>query len=325
MVAPSWFAHDARTALGRAPPVQHGRSFVGPPNAQDQPWKLKRDVPLASGRVSVFGPGGEFTLTPTALDNGLDFSARTRGAPEVLKMTRRQGQFQVAMLIASRGGDAPPVQKMWRRWRAAARRASIEYTEARGFEVGNDASGADRSAVVAAIGDARAAAVVAAAARQHDRRLRRYLAQLLGVTDSEDAAQEVYARLLHVARDGRSEPFSLTYIKRTAESAALDILRRRRVRQSQRHVELDEQIAAVDPTPIDNALGRQSLQHLKQAMMALPTLQRRILLMHRFDDMSLAEVAIELGMPLRTVQRHMMQGLAACRLHMQHLGWLESE
>ena len=111
MVARSWFAHDARTAFGRAPPAQHGRSFVGPPNAQDQPWKLKRDVPLASGRVSVLGPGGAFTLTPTALDNGLDFNARPRGAPKVLKMTRHQGQFQVAMLIVSRGGDAPPVHK----------------------------------------------------------------------------------------------------------------------------------------------------------------------------------------------------------------------
>lgn len=177
----------------------------------------------------------------------------------------------------------------------------------------------------APFGDPRAAAAVRAAMLAHDRRLRRYMAQLLGVNDTDDAVQELYTRLLHVARGGTHEAFSLTYLKRAAESVAFDILRRRKSRRANFHVELDPEIAAALPDPFDVTKGRQRLAHLKEAVLSLPSLQRRILLMHRIDEMSLADVASELRLPLRTVQRHMMQALAGCRLHLQRRGWSEQE
>lgn len=176
-----------------------------------------------------------------------------------------------------------------------------------------------------AFAGARASAAVTEAMHLHDRRLRRYLSQLLGIQETEDAVQEVYARLLHVSRTIGYDTFGLAYLKRTAENVALDILRRRRVRHAADHVELDTELASGQPTPFDHTSGRQNVDHLKQAIKTLPPLQRRILLMHRLDGMSLAEVAVELGVPLRTVQRHLVNGLAACRLHLQRLGWFETE
>jgi RNA polymerase sigma-70 factor (ECF subfamily) len=170
-------------------------------------------------------------------------------------------------------------------------------------------------------GDPRAAAAVEAAMEAHDRRLRRYFAQLLGVDGADDAVQELYARLLHVARNGGPDAFSLGYLKRAAESVVFDILRRRRTRRTRDSVELDPETPADAPTPFDHARERQRLNHLKDAILNLPPLQRRVLTMHRFEDMSLADISREMGVPLRTVQRQMMNALANCRLHLDQRGW----
>jgi RNA polymerase sigma-70 factor (ECF subfamily) len=90
------------------------------------------------------------------------------------------------------------------------------------------------------------------------------------------------------------------------------------------HVELEPTVASAQPDPFDYARSRQNVAHLKQAILALPRIQRRVLLMHRMDNMSLQEVSAELGIPLRTVQRHMMEALATCRQHLQRLGWYDA-
>ncbi len=175
----------------------------------------------------------------------------------------------------------------------------------------------------ATFGDPRASAAVQAAMETHDRRLRRYFAHLLGVEGMDDAVQELYARLLHVARNGGPDSFSLGYLKRAAESVVFDILRRQRTRRTRDSIELDPETPTDAPTPFDHARERQRLKHLKDAILNLPPLQRRVLTMHRLEDMSLADIAIELQVPLRTVQRYMMNALASCRLHLEQRGWSE--
>jgi len=44
-------------------------------------------------------------------------------------------------------------------------------------------------------------------------------------------------------------------------------------------------------------------------------------LMHRLEDLPMSEVATELRLPLRTVQRHMHDGLIACKEKLERLGW----
>jgi len=166
-----------------------------------------------------------------------------------------------------------------------------------------------------------ATAAVEAANRAYDLRLRRYLGRLLGTAETEDALQEVYARLLHAGRNGEFSDFALPYILRTAENVARDILRRRRARRSQLHDVIDEELRSTEPSPFDNLRGREGLALLKEAIQTLPPLQRRVLLMHRLEDLPMSEVATELRLPLRTVQRHMHDGLIACKEKLERLGW----
>lgn len=166
-----------------------------------------------------------------------------------------------------------------------------------------------------------ATAAVEAVNRAYDLRLRRYLGRLLGTAETEDAAQEVYARLLHAGRNGAHIDFALPYVLRTAENVARDILRRRRARRAQLHDSIDEEVRSAEPSPFDNVGGREGIALLREAIQSLPPVQRRVLLMHRLEEMPLSEVASELRLPVRTVQRHMHDGLVACKEKLERLGW----
>jgi hypothetical protein len=71
-------AQVERTAFGRDEASRSGRSFLDPTHAQDQSWKLEREVQLSSGRAGVFGRGGELTIAPIAHNHGLEIGDRVR-------------------------------------------------------------------------------------------------------------------------------------------------------------------------------------------------------------------------------------------------------
>ena len=96
-------AHDERTAFGRDEASRSGRSFLDPTHAQDQSWKLEREVQLASGRVGVFGRSGELTIAPIAHNHGLEFGDRVRLE---LSATAMKGDYAIkAVKDLSKGLD----------------------------------------------------------------------------------------------------------------------------------------------------------------------------------------------------------------------------
>jgi RNA polymerase sigma factor (sigma-70 family) len=68
---------------------------------------------------------------------------------------------------------------------------------------------------------------------------------------------------------------------------------------------------AADPGQIVE--GRQQLQRLAQAIEALPPRCRDVFVLHKIHQKTQAEVAVHLGISLKTVEKHMRLGLAACR------------
>ncbi len=171
------------------------------------------------------------------------------------------------------------------------------------------------------VADAAAGRALAAVIEAYDRRLARYLARRLAVDDVPDALQEVYGRLTRVLGADPQAQLSAAYVFKTADSIVRDQFRRRRVRHHGAHVEIEDHLPEPGPSPFDSLLWRQNLNRVRQALDALPPVQRRILLLHRLDGMSLPDVARELGVPLRTVERHLSRALAACRIKLEEAGW----
>lgn len=136
-----------------------------------------------------------------------------------------------------------------------------------------------------------------------------------------DIAQESYARLLAVQRAGETiaEPRALLY--RTARNLLIDQHRRAEVRGA--HVCLESEDDAQESMdffagpqalePEAAAMSTQSVNALLAAIGALPLRCREAFMLHKFDGLSQAEVARQMGISVTMVERHIKLALQACR------------
>ncbi|CAL4869553.1 hypothetical protein MMA231_03845 (plasmid) [Asticcacaulis sp. MM231] len=155
-------------------------------------------------------------------------------------------------------------------------------------------------------------------------RLKRYLYRAVKPEDADDALQDIYARLSRLARGVPPPDFNATYVFKTADSVLRDLYRRRRTRESETHIELPEALATERPSPFDEVRWRQNADLIRQAIGRLPPAERRVLLQHRVEGRSLADISQRSGTPMRTVQRQLSQALIQCRAILKDSGWFET-
>lgn len=98
-----------------------------------------------------------------------------------------------------------------------------------------------------------------------------------------------------------------------ADNLALDHIRGQRSRGHYFAQEETFDSADEAPSPESTVDYRQRLARLEQAVSELPDRQRQVFLMHKFDGMSHAEIAAELGITRSAVEKLVMKALAHCR------------
>lgn len=146
-----------------------------------------------------------------------------------------------------------------------------------------------------------------------------YLTRRLGGrSEAEDAFQDTYLKAQRIATVPEiANPRA--YVFRIAENVATDHLRGRATRQ--RYFSATE----APDTPADIASAdqiidyRQRLAKLREIVDALPARQRQVFLMHKFDGLSHAEIARELGISKSGVEKLIMKALSTCRQKMDDL------
>jgi RNA polymerase sigma factor (sigma-70 family) len=156
-----------------------------------------------------------------------------------------------------------------------------------------------------------------------DQRLRRYLTRCVGTDASEDALHDVYARLTRLAQGDPPPDFNLTYVFKTANSVLGDLYRRRRTREGNNHIELDDSLTDEGPSPFEALRWRQNKDLLLKALRQLRPEERVVLIMHRIEGVKLTDISKKQGIPLRTVQRLLADALAKCRITLKDSGWFE--
>lgn len=145
--------------------------------------------------------------------------------------------------------------------------------------------------------------------------LTRYLRGLVGPTDADDLAQDV---LVVVSRRlGWLEHAALfrPWLFRIASRAAMKHLRRHRRRTAGFQ---DDEVLEQSPAPAAEPIDSGQVMAALMASDCLSPASRAVLELHFEEEMTLAEVAAILEIPVGTVKSRLAYGLAALRRHIEH-------
>ncbi|MGR4893562.1 RNA polymerase sigma factor [Sphingopyxis sp. LARHCG72] len=139
--------------------------------------------------------------------------------------------------------------------------------------------------------------------------LRPYLAQHAPRDDVEDLLQEVMLRL-HQREASEDIHNPTAYAYQTARSVLADRARRNVTRRRDSHYELDEMHHPVELLTPERVLsGREQVDLFVTTLEAMPDRTRNIFILHRFEEMSYADIADHIGISLSAVGKHMVRAL----------------
>ena len=140
---------------------------------------------------------------------------------------------------------------------------------------------------------------------------------------AEDVLQESFITIWRSAGDYRatlSPP--LAWMGMIVRSRALDFLRRRASERADTALELDdaigETVAGDSPDPIDTAQASEQAWALHECLRKLEGRQREVLSLAYLRDLSHAQLAQQLQLPLGTVKTWIRRGLDQLRGCMAH-------
>jgi RNA polymerase sigma-70 factor (ECF subfamily) len=134
--------------------------------------------------------------------------------------------------------------------------------------------------------------------------------------DAEDAVQEAFLHAYRALHRFLPDQAFGAWLHRIVANAALDITRRRKVRDAD---ELPETVASPFRDPAESSELR---QRLKDALDSLPARQRAVIILHDVEGFKHAEIGVTLGIPEGTAR----SDLHYARSHLREvLGSVRSE
>lgn len=147
-------------------------------------------------------------------------------------------------------------------------------------------------------------------ARRYAVPLARYFrARVRSAADIDDMVQEVFLRLA-ARRDGGAVEAAENYIFTVAASVLNDSFRRA-ARRGGTHQPFDEHLHAdVDFSPERVFLGQEQLRVVEAALHELPERTRVVFVLHRYEEMSYAQIARRLQVSVSAIEKHMSKALA---------------
>lgn len=156
--------------------------------------------------------------------------------------------------------------------------------------------------------------------RQYSGELRRFLSmKLRNCEEAADVVQDTFVRVLTLADDYEiRHPRGLLY--RTALNITVDRARSRDARPDcTADFAMAADIAADQPDPESALYMQQRLHLLQQAIAELPPKCRTAFMLHKFENLSYADVALRLGVSRNMVEKHIIKALAHCRKRLDEL------
>lgn len=164
-------------------------------------------------------------------------------------------------------------------------------------------------------------APLAAALERHYGELRAFLVSKLGCQAmAADVVQDLWLRVAQ-QQEGPAVQNLRAYLYRAAGNLATDRLRHEQMRE--RHTPsgaLPEDIASAQPQPDEVLESEQEFAILRVAITELPDKCREAFLLYRGQQLSMKEVAVQLGISDRTVEKHIAKAMLHCRQRLRDAG-----
>jgi len=150
--------------------------------------------------------------------------------------------------------------------------------------------------------------------QQYYGELLRFLTAKLGCREqAADVVQDTFLRMRGVHDlAGVAQPRAFLY--KTALNLTVDLFRRQRIR-AERMTQLDEigDVPSSIPRQDDAVEAKERVRLLHEAIAELPPKCRQVFLLHKFMDLSHADIAARLGISINMVEKHVMKAMAHCR------------
>lgn len=143
---------------------------------------------------------------------------------------------------------------------------------------------------------------------------------------SEDASDVVQEAMLRIHATGKVDVMDhpAAYIYTTARHIALDHLRKMKLEQG---YATEANGASVEyfwgTTPEGHAHRSRSLQVLSDAITLLPEKTRKAFILRKFYNLSHGEIAVEMRISTKTVEKHISKGLIRCRIALDKRGFID--
>jgi RNA polymerase sigma-70 factor, ECF subfamily len=150
---------------------------------------------------------------------------------------------------------------------------------------------------------------------QHGLAVRGYLRSLTGRRDvADDLAQEVFKRAWMARERYIDQGQERAYLLTIADRLACDVLRRK-----SRELGLEEcswqllEPMAPEASPLETLVQREARATVEQALTGLTPVQRRVVLLRFYGDMTFQEISTAIECPLNTVLSHCRRALLALK------------
>lgn len=151
--------------------------------------------------------------------------------------------------------------------------------------------------------------------------VRAFLLRRVGnVEDAREGAQEIFLNLWRREQQGQLEDEARAYLFTAADNWAKDCRRKALTHVVQQHEPMEERH---DNLPAGEAAGEEvvhwqrGLEMVIKAMRELPPITQRIFELYHGRQLTYTQIARQLGVTTRTVERHMAHALAHCRLRLK--------
>lgn len=157
--------------------------------------------------------------------------------------------------------------------------------------------------------------LVERAIHRYDAAVRGFLRWKMGVDedDVQDAMQETYERLLRY-RQSEWEELPRALVMRIAASVVIDRARHRASCRAGHHVPMDDfDLESGEATPERRALAQEDMALVREAIRAMPGRCREVFVLSRIKGMSYQEIADQLAISVKAVEKNISRALALCR------------
>lgn len=166
-------------------------------------------------------------------------------------------------------------------------------------------------------------ALVSTLFRDNNRALLNFLlTHLSNEQEAREVAQEAYVKLLQLDQP-EAISFLRTYLFRIAGNLAIDRIRRHGRKERIDRLALFEEWAT-EPSVEQEVLAEQEIELIKEAIGELKSKYQRAFVLHKFDERSIAEVAVEMDLTPRMVRTYIARTVFYCRLRLDGVGYAEA-